>query len=137
MEQNNTEDDKPIYMIAEAEKGDRDYYGDFNYGFCPLRKYASGSKMTETKKTRRKPTRIRLCRLRRQDNHEVPQTNGMGRRLRKIQNHRGSMELHTPIPIIHPYKDNYNNPSLEIHKGQKGGINILRKPTIIEKTNKA
>lgn len=50
MEQNNTEDDKPIYMIAEAEKGDRDYYGDFNYGFCPLRKYASGSKMTETKK---------------------------------------------------------------------------------------
>ena len=61
----------------------------------------------------------------------------MGRRLRKIQNHRGSMELHTPIPIIHPYKDNYKNPSLEIHKGQKGGINILRKPTIIEKTNKA
>lgn len=50
MEQNNTEDDKPIYMIAEAEKGDRDYYGDFNYGFCPLAKYACESKMTETKK---------------------------------------------------------------------------------------
>ena len=45
------------------------------------------------------------------------------------------MELHTSIPIIHPYKDNCNNPSLEIHKGQKGGINILRKPTIIEKTS--
>ena len=48
--QSNSEDDKPIYMIAEAERGERDGYGDFNYGYCPLSKYAHDSTKTESKK---------------------------------------------------------------------------------------
>ena len=45
----NPKDDEPIYMIAKSEKGDMDWYGDFNYGYCPLSKYASNSIMASTK----------------------------------------------------------------------------------------
>ena len=47
---NDSEDDKPIYMIAESEEGSKDCYdGDFEYGYCPLSKYATDSKMTSSK----------------------------------------------------------------------------------------
>lgn len=48
--QSNSEDDEPIYMIAKAEQGDRDWYGDFDYGYCPLSKYAHDSTKTESKR---------------------------------------------------------------------------------------
>ena len=45
----NFDDEKPIYMIAESEEGSRDCYGDFEYGYCPLSKYATDSNMTSSK----------------------------------------------------------------------------------------
>ena len=46
----NFDDEKPIYMIAEAEEGSKDCYDrDFEYGYCPLSKYATDSKMTSSK----------------------------------------------------------------------------------------
>ena len=46
---NDSEDDKPIYMIAKSEEGYRDCYGDFDYGYCPLSKYATNSNMVLSK----------------------------------------------------------------------------------------
>lgn len=46
---NDSEDDKPIYMIAKSEEGYRDCYGDFDYGYCPLSKYVSNSNMVLSK----------------------------------------------------------------------------------------
>lgn len=46
---NDSEDDKPIYMIAKSEEGSRDCYGDFDYGYCPLTKYATNSNMVSSK----------------------------------------------------------------------------------------
>lgn len=45
----NSEDEEPIYMIATAEEGQSDWYGDYNYGYCPLSKYAHDSTKTEAK----------------------------------------------------------------------------------------
>ena len=43
------DDEKPIYMIAKSEEGSRDYYGDFDYGYCPLTKYATDYDMVSSK----------------------------------------------------------------------------------------
>ena len=45
----NFDDEKPIYMIAESEEGSRDCYGDFDYGYCPLTKYATDYDMVSSK----------------------------------------------------------------------------------------
>lgn len=41
--------DEPIYMIAHSEKGPRDWYDDYNYGWCPLSRYACNSVMSQSK----------------------------------------------------------------------------------------
>ena len=43
------DDEKPIYMIAKSEEGSRDCYGDFDYGYCPLTKYATDYDMVSSK----------------------------------------------------------------------------------------
>lgn len=41
--------DPYIYMKARSDEGDADWYGDFNYGSCPLSKYKTNSNLWESK----------------------------------------------------------------------------------------